>query len=435
LMLDAEVAGWPWLSRIGRALLETATRPTAAPAAEPSADRDPWGRALVTFIDGVSRHVPASLREAASLFQELGAAVPAQWAVCLAEAAAAHAMPGTAATSAPARGPGEAGQRARALGLRDALTVIDAWAGTGRPAAPAAPVAPVTPAAPVVPATPAAPVGPVGPVAASPATPDARGSSASVTGPTASAVPPVELRLLGGMDIAICGVPVDLSRVRPRARSTLRWLALRAGDVVHRDALAAGLWPDVDQEGSLHSLQVAISSLRSLLHSAAADPTGRARTGRSSLLVRVGESYGLSLPPGGRSDVLEFEARLAEARSARLEGERAAQRAELSSALELYRGDLLPEEGAAEWVVADRERLRLAAAGAAEALARCLGEAGELGDAIEAVRSCLRLDPYRDGAWRLLVRLHSRAGNLAAPGAARREHGQILAELGLPAEV
>jgi DNA-binding SARP family transcriptional activator/tetratricopeptide (TPR) repeat protein len=412
LMLDAEVGGWPWLSRVGHALLERNSA-GGLPAADATADRDPWGRALVTFVDGLSRHAPSGLLEAASRFTELGAPVLAQWAACLAEAAGPRSGPGPdtppdSAASGSGRWSGEAARRARALGLRDALPVIEAWAEGGRPASPAASI----PAQAQPPATVVA------------------------AGARRPAPCPVELRLLGGLEVTIGGVPIDVSTVRPRARSTLRLLALKAGDLVHRDALAADLWPDLDQEASLRSLQVAVSSLRHLL-----DPVGAAREGsrggrgRSTLLVRVGESYGLSLPSGGRSDVLEFEARLAGARAARLGRDRAVERAELVAALEVYRGDLLPEEGGAEWVVGDRERLRLAAAGAAEALGQRLSELDELADAIEAVRTCLRLDPYRDSAWRLLVRLHDRAGNLAAAGAARREHGQMLAELGLPSEV
>ena len=40
-------------------------------------------------------------------------------------------------------------------------------------------------------------------------------------------------------------------------------------------------------------------------------------------------------------------------------------------AVSWYRGELLPEDGAAEWVVGERERLRLAAAQSAEASPRC----------------------------------------------------------------
>jgi len=397
LMLDAEVAGWPWLSRIGRALLDPDPAAIEGLAVEAAADGDPWGRALVLLIDGLARHAGGPLAEAAAGFADLGAPILAQWAAWLAEAAEPLTRSGSAAAAVSAAG---AARRARVLGLRDALPVIEAWARATRPDQ--------------------AQVGAGRPTARAPL---------PGSGPAA----PLDLRLFGGLEVCVYGVPIDLTAVRPRARSTLRLLALRAGDVVHRDVLAAALWPDVDQEAALRSLQVAVSSLRRLL--GAADPAEGSGRGRSVLLVRVEESYGLTLPPGGRSDVLDLEARLAEARRGRLDGDGAAERRALSAAVELYRGDLLPEEGAAEWVVTERERLRLAAAAAAEALARCLSEDGDLAEAIEAVRTCLRVDPYRDNAWRLLIELHSRAGNVASAQAAWLDRSQILSELGLPAEV
>ena len=58
LMLDAEVGGWPWLSRIGRALLALDT-PGTAPAVEPC---DPWGAAVVRFVDGLGRRAAGTFR-------------------------------------------------------------------------------------------------------------------------------------------------------------------------------------------------------------------------------------------------------------------------------------------------------------------------------------------------------------------------------------
>jgi DNA-binding SARP family transcriptional activator len=397
LMLDAEVGGWPWLSRIGRALLALDT-PGTAPAVEPC---DPWGAAVVTFVDGLGRRAAEPLRAAADRFTELGAPVPALWAACLATALSTRRVATNRARSAGAFATpvdlGTAVSRARTLGLRDLPAVVDAWAaGTAAPTVPPPRVA-------------AAP--PEGTIAAVPAAPAV----------------PLALRLLGCTEISIDGVAVDLSTVRPRARSTLRLLALRAGNAVHRDVLVASLWPDVDEEAALRSLQVAISSLRSVLG-------GRTRT-RSTLLARNGETYCLQLPPGSRSDVRDFDARLADARTRRHDGDAPGERAALAAALGHYGGDLLPEEGAAEWVVAERDRLRIAAAGGWCALGRRLGDDGDFSEAVDAVRAGLRLDAYSDDGWRLLVDLHTRAGNPAAAQAAAMEHAQVLAELGVETEV
>ena len=65
------------------------------------------------------------------------------------------------------------------------------------------------------------------------------------------------------------------------------------------------------------------------------------------------------------------------------------------------------------------------------AMGRRLRDDGEFAEGVDAVRTSLRLDAYSDDAWRLLVDLHTRAGNPAAAQAAALEHGQVLAELGI----
>jgi DNA-binding SARP family transcriptional activator len=133
---------------------------------------------------------------------------------------------------------------------------------------------------------------------------------------------------------------------------------------------------------------------------------------------------------GSRCDLLEFHAALAEARAARLSGDRPAERQSLRRALNCYGGDLLPEEGAAEWVVAERERLRLAAADAGEQLARAEATADDVNAAIEQARQALSFDTYRDSTWRLLIQLHEQAGDVSAAHAVRRQYDKMLAELG-----
>ena len=138
----------------------------------------------------------------------------------------------------------------------------------------------------------------------------------------------------------------------------------------------------------------------------------------------------LALPTGSPCDLLDFQTALASARTARLSGDLAAERANLRQALGCYGGDLLPEDGSAEWVVAERERLRLAAADAGEQLARAEAAAGDIGTAVEHARRALSFDTYRDSTWRLLIQLHERAGDPSAAHAVRRQYGKMLAELG-----
>jgi DNA-binding SARP family transcriptional activator len=384
LLLGADVAGWPWVARIGRALLDAVAGETASLtrlAADADREQDLWGSALVRFADGLARRDADLLTDAAARLARLDAPVPAQWARSLAAAVQPDADP---------RRTEETARAARAAGLR-VEAVVGAWAGPDARAVGLRPAeAPVT--APITlprAAPPAAPVEGAG----------------------------IVVRVLGRFAIEVDGVPVDLGGVRPRARATLRLLAMRAGEVVHRDVLAGELWPDAGSEAATRSLQVAVSSLRVLL--------GR------EMLVREGDGYRLELPPGGRCDLREFEAAVAAARAARAAGDRPRERAALREALDRYAGDLLPEEGAAEWVVGERERLRVTAATAAEALARRLADV-DAEAAVDAARRAVELDAYRDSAWRLLAELHETTGDQAAAHAARERHRKVLAELGVP---
>ncbi len=231
----------------------------------------------------------------------------------------------------------------------------------------------------------------------------------------------VDLRCLGGFSLLINGRAVDSLRVRPRARAVLFILALHAGEMVHRDLLLSRLWP-LDFEVGLRNLQVALSSLRRLLETASAD--------RSVAILRQGDSYYLDMTRQ-QSDISEFEeACRAGRRHARSGAHQKASHC-LHRALDLYRGDLLPEAGTAEWVLEPREQYRLMAARAAEDLARsCLA----MEDPVAAVETCrrgLQLDRYSDELWRMLIDSHERAADHLSAGQARLGYEKALTDLNL----
>ena len=237
--------------------------------------------------------------------------------------------------------------------------------------------------------------------------------------------------MLGGFELTIGDVAVDQFAVRPRARKTLHMLALHVGQPVHRDLLAQAVWPDSPPDAARRSVHVAISSLRHLLEPDA----GR---GQSLLLRRLGDSYSLALPDGSHCDLLDFRAALSSARSARLAGDVPTERASLRRALDGYSGDLMPEDGSAEWVVAERERLRLAAAAAAGSSS----PARRPRPAISPPRRrrpggrchSTRTATARGGC---SSRLHEQAADLSAAQSARQQYARVLSELGAvsPAEL
>lgn len=238
-------------------------------------------------------------------------------------------------------------------------------------------------------------------------------------------VPGLTVRCLGGFEFILAGREHDWAKLRPRAQAVLRLLAVRAGQAVHRDHLLLAFWDGVRTPSTLHNLQVTVSSLRSFL-----EPE-RPRGG-SRVIARQGDSYRLVLAPGDVSDVAAFERAVREGRRTR-----AQQRLEEAAdafrvALDHYAGELLPADGHAEWVVADRERLRREAANAAVALAEIRLAQSRPVEAVEAAERCLEVDGHRDAAWRVLIRACDAAGLAADSARARRGYSAMLASLGIP---
>lgn len=270
----------------------------------------------------------------------------------------------------------------------------------------------------------------VGPLAR-PGAPDAGGlepllrDPALAGGPPTGAVgaPRLTVRLLGTFEIIAADTPVDLAGLRPRVRSVLQYLALHADAYVHRDVLAAVLWPESDQETGRRGVQVAVSALRSLLQ------PGLPR--QSTLLPRRGDAYALALAGHGSSDVVELHAQLTRARRTRAVGDVDSAIAAWREVGRLYRGELLLEQGNAEWVVAERDRLRLATADALESLGRHLVAGDDAEEGIEALRRALELEPFRDGTWRILAERHEALGDLSAAAAVRQRHRRVLVDLGV----
>ncbi len=244
--------------------------------------------------------------------------------------------------------------------------------------------------------------------------------SAGVPAPAAAGQRRVVLRCFGRFSLTVDGRDVELSALRPRARAALRLLALHAGRPVHEEVLLDALWPGASPAAGKRNLQVTVSSVRAVLE------PGRPR-GTPGMLRRRGEAYLLDLPDDTDSDIHTFTRALARWHAASTPSDAAAA---LREAMSAYEGELLPEDGPAEWVVPERDRLRGQAARAAVALAELALDGGDAAAAVQACHAALRADPFHDGAWRLLIEACERAGHVAAAQRARRRYRAALAELG-----
>ncbi len=240
-----------------------------------------------------------------------------------------------------------------------------------------------------------------------------------------SALPALDVRCFGGFSVRANAITVDLSKVRPQARTVLRILALHAGRPVHRDRLAGELWADLDSPSALHNLQVSVSNLRRALQ-----PEGPAES--RQLIRRQGEAYALVLDGGSTFDLSEFDRAVHDASIARSMGDRHEAAVKLRRAVELYAGEVLPEDGPAEWVTDTRERYRLRAAEAAASLASLELSIGDGAAAAAAAARSVEIDPWRDESWRTLIGIYRSSGDPAAAEHAERRYRGMLSALGVP---
>lgn len=185
------------------------------------------------------------------------------------------------------------------------------------------------------------------------------------------------------------------------------YLAL-ANRPVARERLAGALWPECPGPSAAKSLRTALWRLRRIDDQVVDFESERLRLG-SAIRVDLVE-------------LTEIANRLIHARcSAALEG--------VPRLLE-YR-ELLPDWDE-EWVVADRERYRLARMSALECAAAELLNRHEPAAALMAISAVVEVDPLRESARRLLMQIHLRQKNAAQAIGEYRKYQQLLrAEFGV----
>lgn len=235
--------------------------------------------------------------------------------------------------------------------------------------------------------------------------------------------PALAVSCFGGFRVRIDGADADLRGLRPQARSLLRMLALNAGAPLHRELIADALWGELGTESALHALHVSISSLRRVL------PLD---DGSSRFVVeRDGEAYRLGIADRGHCDLSDFDDHLAAAATAKSRGDLASAASGLRHALGLYTGDVLPEDGPAEWAIGARERYRLRAAEAANSLSHLEAHLGDTRAAVAAASRAVEIDPWLDESWRTLVRMHRHAGDDVAALRAHDGYHRMREALGI----
>lgn len=168
---------------------------------------------------------------------------------------------------------------------------------------------------------------------------------------------------------------------------------------MHREQLMDMLWPDLDPSAAAANLRKAVHHARAALETA--------RPGAGEHVVTAGEHLALRTCEGELAvDVVQFRAQLSAARrTGDVDG--------YKRALDLYEGELLPEDLYEEWAVGARGQLSLDFLSGMTEMATLLEAEGDLGRAIEAVRRIIAADPTGEDGNAALMRLYALAGRRA----------------------
>jgi predicted ATPase/DNA-binding SARP family transcriptional activator len=196
----------------------------------------------------------------------------------------------------------------------------------------------------------------------------------------------VRIRLLGGFEVTVGDrlVAADAWRLR-KAKTLVKLLVLAAGHRIHREALVGVLWPERDAASASNNLHQALFVARRVLAGA---PGGMCCLRDDVVLLSEG--------PAPWLDTEAFDATCRRARQTRDPGA-------YRTALELYRGELLPEDRFEDWAEGPREVLRERHLGLLVEYAEVLSAQGEHTQVVDIVGAVTAADRFHEGAYRMLM--------------------------------
>lgn len=234
--------------------------------------------------------------------------------------------------------------------------------------------------------------------------------------PNASRVPLLRIRVFGGFDATLDGIPIDESYSRQRKlQALMAILALNHGQELYSDYLADSIWPRSAPAKKRHCFY-------NLWYVTMCAVCGTKREGnpyfeRRHYTCRLLDTYVLT-------DVEEVERACDDLLDDGLQPAQAvAAYRRLQSA---YRGDLLPGEAENPIIVRARLEWRERIAGSLSAAAQKMADAGEDRTALWLASVACRLNGLREDVVRLRMQLFAKMGMHAYALRAYRELEEVL---------
>jgi DNA-binding SARP family transcriptional activator/predicted ATPase len=203
----------------------------------------------------------------------------------------------------------------------------------------------------------------------------------------------MRINLFGNLRISFAGRPVTAVNTN-RLHSLIAYLILHGDTPQPRERLAFVLWP-------ASSESQARTNLRQLLHH-----LKRALPAECNWLVTNHFAVRWRQDAPGAIDVVDFQAAIAAAGSARTEQDRAREIQSLTTAAQLYEDDLLPALYD-DWLTPLREGYRRRISEVLHRLATLFEEQQEYAAAIPCAERLVALDSLCEAHHQLLIRLHA----------------------------
>jgi len=203
----------------------------------------------------------------------------------------------------------------------------------------------------------------------------------------------LEVGLLGSLRLSVAGAEVGIGA--PKARAVLALLALRIGSVVSPSDLEWALWGDSQPPTAGKALQGYISALRRLLPDGAIDTTP--------------QGYRLTGPKEA-VDTFRFERRCTRGRELLVNGHPGSAVAEISRAVELWRGDPIPDLTEGPVGASEVTHLCERKANAEEDLFEGRMQLGDHQGVIAELTLAIEAEPLRERRWNLLMLALHRSG-------------------------
>ena len=211
---------------------------------------------------------------------------------------------------------------------------------------------------------------------------------------------PLRIYLMGGFRLSLGEQSIQADQFKLRkARSLLKLMALTPTHRLHRDQLIELLWPDADPGASANSLNQAVYAARRVL-------TAHGLPAQD--ILQFNDDFFYLCPDASPwIDVEAFETAAARARSSQ-------DSVGYQTALDLYVGDLLPEDRYEDWAASRRESLRQDRLRLLLSLANLHDQNKDYLSAIVPFQQALAADPACEEAHAGLMRLYALTGQRSA---------------------